>query len=134
METPNAKRRPVLVVSRDEAITVLDNAVVAPVTSTIRNILTCIPVGPDEGVDHESVATFDNLAAVPEAVLTEPGAVERMDPLGRLDRFRCWLSPDSGMRTVVATRGVATPNCTRWLAMSQLSGCTYQRVGNSPIS
>jgi len=38
METPNAKRRPVLVVSRDEAIAVLDNVVVAPVTSTIRNI------------------------------------------------------------------------------------------------
>jgi len=70
METPNAKRRPVLVVSRDEAIAVLDNVVVAPVTSTIRDIPTCIPVGPDEGVDHESVATFDNLAAVPEAVLT----------------------------------------------------------------
>jgi len=32
--------------------------------------LTCIPVGPDEGVDHQSVATFDNLAAVPKAVLT----------------------------------------------------------------
>jgi len=70
METPNAKRRPVLVVSRNEAIAVLSNVVVAPVTSTIRNIPTCIPVGPDEGVDHESVATFDNLAAVPKAVLT----------------------------------------------------------------
>ena len=70
METPNAKRRPVLVVSRDEAIAVLNNVVVAPVTSTIRNIPTCIPVGPDEGVDRESVATFDNLAAVPKAVLT----------------------------------------------------------------
>ena len=70
METPNAKRRPVLVVSRDEAIAVLDNVVVAPVTSTTRDIPTCIPVGPDEGVDHESVATFDNLAAVPKAVLT----------------------------------------------------------------
>lgn len=33
METPNQKRRPVLVVSRDEAIPVLDNIVVAPATS-----------------------------------------------------------------------------------------------------
>lgn len=70
METPNQKRRPVLVVSRDEVIPVLNNVVVAPVTSTIRSIPTCIPVGPDEGIHHDSVATFDNLAAVPKSVLT----------------------------------------------------------------
>lgn len=70
LETPNQKRRPVLVVSRDEVIPVLNNVVVAPVTSTVRNIPTCIHVGPDEGLDHESVATFDNLAAVPKSVLT----------------------------------------------------------------
>ena len=70
METPNQKRRPVLIVSRDEVIPVLNNVVVAPVTSTLRNIPTCIRVGPDEGIDHDSVATFDNLAAVPKSVLT----------------------------------------------------------------
>ena len=70
METPNRKRRPVLVVSRDEVIPVLNNVVVAPVTSTVRNIPTCINVGSAEGLDHESVATFDNLAAVPKSVLT----------------------------------------------------------------
>lgn len=70
METPNQKRRPVLVVSRDEVIPVLNNIVVAPVTSTVRNIPTCIPVGSDEGIDHESVASFDNLAVVPKSVLT----------------------------------------------------------------
>ena len=57
METPNQKRRPVLIVSRDEVIPVLNNVVVAPVTSTIRDIPTCIAVGPDEGIDHDSVAT-----------------------------------------------------------------------------
>ena len=70
METPNNKRRPVLIVSRDEVISVVNNVVVAPVTSTIRNIPTCVAVGPDEGIDHDSVATFDNLAAVPKSVLT----------------------------------------------------------------
>ena len=70
METPNAKRRPVLIVSRNEVIPVVNNVVVAPVTSMIRSIPTCLPVGPDSGVDHESVATFDNLAAVPKSVLT----------------------------------------------------------------
>ncbi len=70
METPNQKRRPVLIVSRDEVIPVLNNVVVAPVTSTLRDIPTCIRLGPDEGIDHDSVATFDNLAAVPKSVLT----------------------------------------------------------------
>jgi mRNA interferase MazF len=70
METPNSKRRPVLVVSRNEAIPVLNNVVVAPITSTIRRIPTCLAVGPDDGIDHESVASFDNLGAVPKSVLT----------------------------------------------------------------
>lgn len=70
METPNQKRRPVLIVSRDEVIPVLNNVVVAPVTSTLRDIPTCIRVGPAEGIDHDSVATFDNLAAIPKSVLT----------------------------------------------------------------
>jgi mRNA interferase MazF len=71
METPNKKRRPVLVVSRGDVIPVLNTVIVAPDTSTIRTIPTCIPVGTDEGIDHDSVATFDNLAAVPKSVLTK---------------------------------------------------------------
>ena len=70
METPNQKRRPVLIVSRDEVIPVLNNIVVAPVTSTIRAIPTCIPLGADQGIDHDSVANFENIAAVPKSVLT----------------------------------------------------------------
>ena len=56
--------------SRDEVIPVVNNVIVAPVTSTIRNIPTCIPVGSNEGIDHDSVATFDSLASVPKSVLT----------------------------------------------------------------
>lgn len=90
METPNQKRRPVLVVSRDDVIPVLNNVVVAPITSTIRNIPTCIPVGPDEGIDHESVATFDNLAAVPKSVLTT-----RLGKLGADGRRRICVALDA---------------------------------------
>jgi mRNA interferase MazF len=70
LEAPNDKRRPVLVVSRNEAIPALSSLVVAPVTSTIRTIPTCVPVGPGEGIDHDSVVTFDNMAAVPKRLLT----------------------------------------------------------------
>ena len=92
METPNAKRRPVLVVSRDEAIPVLNNVVVAPVTTTIREIPTCVPVGPDDGIDRRSVASFDNLAAVPKSVLTRK--------LGR-------ISPLAGLQMCEALRAMA---------------------------
>lgn len=81
LETPNDKRRPVLVVSRNEAIPVLTNVVVAPVTSTIRPIPTCVPVGPEHGIDHESVATFDNMATVPKRLLTT--RLGRLGPSGR---------------------------------------------------
>lgn len=81
METPNAKRRPVLVVTRSDVIAHLNNVVVAPVTSTIRDIPTCIAVGPDEGIDHDSVASFDNLTTVPRSVLTR--RVGALDAGGR---------------------------------------------------
>lgn len=70
METPNGKSRPVLVVSRNEAIPVLNNIVVAPVTSTLRPVPTNVAVGPGEGLDHDCVAVFDNVASVPKSVLT----------------------------------------------------------------
>ena len=70
VETPNDKRRPVLIVTRSDVIPHLNNVVIAPVTSTLRAIPTCIAVGPEHGIDHESVATFDNLTAVPKSVLT----------------------------------------------------------------
>ena len=70
MEPPNDKHRPVLIVTRSDAVAVLDNLVVAPLTTTVRTIPTCIPVGPDEGIDRESVASFDNLAVVPRSLLT----------------------------------------------------------------
>lgn len=70
MEPPNNKRRPVLIITRNEAVEVLNNVVVAPLTSTIRSIPTCIPVGPEHGIDRDSVATFDTLAAIPKSLLT----------------------------------------------------------------
>ena len=83
LEPSNGKRRPVLVVSRNEAIPVLNNLVVAPVTSTIRLIPTCIAVGRGEGIDHDSVANFDNLASVPKTALTT-----RLGSLGPKQRHR----------------------------------------------
>ncbi len=70
LEPPNGKSRPVLVVTRDEAIPVLNNVVVAPITSTIRRIPTAIGLGPETGIDHDSVAAFDSIASIPKSLLT----------------------------------------------------------------
>lgn len=65
------KRRPVLIVTRSEAIPVLRRLVVAPVTRTVRGIPTEIGLGADEGLPSECAASFDNLQPVNRHLLVE---------------------------------------------------------------
>ena len=66
-----AKRRPVLVVTRNEAIPVLGRVLVAPITRTVRDIPTEIPLGPDDGLPVECAASFDNLQPINQHLLTD---------------------------------------------------------------
>ena len=75
------KRRPVLIVSRSEAIPVLSRIVVAPLTRTVRGIPTEIPFGPEDGVPATSAASFDNLQPIDRRLLTE--RVAAISPLRR---------------------------------------------------
>jgi mRNA interferase MazF len=65
------KRRPVLVVTRSDAIQVLQWIIVAPITRTRRRIPTEIVLGGDEGLSDDCVATFDNLQPIRRSFLTE---------------------------------------------------------------
>lgn len=65
------KRRPVLVVTRSEAIPVLDWIVVAPVTRTIRGIPTEIRLDREDGLVAPCVAAFDNVQPIRKTFLTE---------------------------------------------------------------
>lgn len=65
------KRRPVVVVTRSEAIPVLTWIVVAPVTRTMRDIPTEVRLGPDEGLPVPCAATFDGLQPIRRVFLTE---------------------------------------------------------------
>jgi mRNA interferase MazF len=65
------KRRPVLVVSRSDAVPVLTWIVVAPVTRTVRGIPTEVPLGEDEGLPEPCAAAFDNLQPIRRSFLTE---------------------------------------------------------------
>ena len=70
-EPPEQKRRPVLVLTRDEALGQLNKLVAAPATGTIRGIASEIRVGPDDGMPRESVISLDNTTLVQKALLTE---------------------------------------------------------------
>ena len=64
-------RRPVLVVTRSEAVPVLDAILVAPITRTVRGIQTEIALGRQHGVRVECCASFDNLQRVRPRMLTD---------------------------------------------------------------
>jgi mRNA interferase MazF len=81
-ETATEKGRPFLVVSRDAANRVMQRVLVAPVSSRIRGIPSELPLGEDEGLPKQSVASFDNLQPFPKAML-----VHRIGALGP-DRSR----------------------------------------------
>ncbi|MFV0260269.1 MAG: type II toxin-antitoxin system PemK/MazF family toxin [Acidimicrobiales bacterium] len=65
------KRRPVLVVTRSDAVPVLTWIIVAPVTRTIRQIPTEVRLGASHGLPDECVASFDNLQPIRRGFLTQ---------------------------------------------------------------
>ena len=65
------KRRPVLVVTRSEAVPVLTWIVVAPVTRRVRHIPTEVALDENAGLAGPCAASFDNLQPIRRAFLTE---------------------------------------------------------------
>lgn len=79
------KRRPVLVLTRQQILGHLDTVTVAPITSTIRGIPTEIVVGTECGLKITSTINLDHLATVPKGGLRSyVGSV----PPAVLDRVR----------------------------------------------
>jgi mRNA interferase MazF len=64
-----SKGRPFLILTRDDAIPVLRTVLVAPVTRTIRDIPTEVPLGISEGLPVASAATMDTVLALPKSML-----------------------------------------------------------------
>jgi mRNA interferase MazF len=61
------KRRPVLIMTRNSAIPVLNSVTIAPITSTIRSIPTEIVLTQGDGLPSICAANFDNLQTVPKS-------------------------------------------------------------------
>ena len=63
------KRRPVVVLTRQEVLPLLRTAMVAPITSTIRGLPSEVPVGVDEGWKHASAVNLDHVQTVEQRLL-----------------------------------------------------------------
>ena len=63
------KRRPVLVLSRQDVIRLLHTVIVAPVTSTLHGVPSEVLIGLDEGLKQDSVVNLDHLYVVEQARL-----------------------------------------------------------------
>lgn len=60
------KRRPVLILTRDSAISFLHSVTVAPLTTTIRDIPSEVVVDQSDGVPSACAVNLDNLQTVPK--------------------------------------------------------------------
>jgi mRNA interferase MazF len=68
---PPDKRRPVVILSRQEVIGLLSTVVVAPITSTIRGVPSEVAVGADEGLKQPSAVNLDHVQTVDQSSLRQ---------------------------------------------------------------
>ena len=64
-------RRPVLLLSRNEAYSYLNKFAAVEITSTIRRMAVEVPLGRSEGLLKKCVANCDNVRTVPRSSLTK---------------------------------------------------------------
>lgn len=78
------KRRPVVVLTRDSAITYLSAVTVAPITSTIRGIASEVQLIEEDGLKAPCAVNLHNLVTVPKGWLGRRVAVlspERLEEI-----------------------------------------------------
>ena len=81
-----AGRRPVVLLSRNEAYAVRELVTVAPITTRVRRIPTEVPLGPAEGLPKACVVNLDTLTTIPRRTLTQaigPLSVEKLAAVER---------------------------------------------------
>jgi mRNA interferase MazF len=76
-----AGRRPVCVLTRDAAASVLSAITCAPITRTMRGIRSEVEIGPEQGLPEPCVITCDNVITIPV------GDLDR-EPVGQLDEIK----------------------------------------------
>ena len=64
------KRRPVVILTRDDVLARLNQLIAAPATRHVRSIPTEVTLDENDGMPTECVVTLDNVLAVRPAFLT----------------------------------------------------------------
>lgn len=65
-----AGRRPVVLLSRNEAYAVRELVTVAPATTRVRQIPTEVPLSSEEGMPKRCVINLDTITTIPKRTLT----------------------------------------------------------------
>jgi len=79
------KKRPVLILTRNSIIEYLGEVTVAPLTSTVRDIPSEVPLGRNEGMARDCAVNCDHLQTVSKAKL---GALIATLPSSKLAEVR----------------------------------------------
>lgn len=66
-----AGRRPVLLLSREEAYRVRELVIIAPVTTRVRGIPTEVALDKSSGLPKQSVVNLDTLTTIPKRALSD---------------------------------------------------------------
>lgn len=82
-----AGRRPVCILTRDAAASVLTGVTCAPITRTIRGIRSEVEIGLDEGLSEPCVINCDNILTIPLTEL-DPQPVGRLNEIVRAELDR----------------------------------------------
>ena len=90
-----AGRRPVVLLSRNEAYAVRELVTVAPVTTRVRQIPTEVVLGVAEGLPKPCVANLDTITTIPKNTLSERITIlssEKLTAVERAVKFALGLS------------------------------------------
>lgn len=83
-------RRPVVLLSRNEAYAVRGLVIVAPITSRIRRIPTEVALGRADGLPRRCVANLDTVTTIPKRALTKRLASLAPEKLEAVERALCF--------------------------------------------
>ena len=78
-------RRPVVLLSRDEAYAVRNAVTVAEVTTKIRGIPVEVVLGPEDGLTKKCVVNLDTIATMRKDLLIERISLLRSEKLRQID-------------------------------------------------
>ncbi len=82
---PPIGRRPVVLLSRDEAYAVRNQVTIAPVTTRIRRIPVEVELGPEDGLPKRCVVNLDSVVTVPKSQLRKRVALLRPERIGEVE-------------------------------------------------